>query len=89
MTTPPSDSELDRIMEAAWALRPSQRAAFEQQCLTELQKLPSDTRGPGTLHRTIATVQRTFLKSGRIAIGPSPGNHSKYDRPSALRAKNK
>jgi hypothetical protein len=40
-----TDAELDRIMEAAWVLHPSQRAAFEQQVLAELQRLPPDTRG--------------------------------------------
>jgi hypothetical protein len=89
MPQPLTDAELDAIMSAAWPLSPSQRAAFEQQVTTELQRLPSDTRGPGTLHRTIATVQRAFLKSGKIAIGHSPGNHSKYEKPSALRDKGK
>lgn len=57
-------------MEAAWALHPAQRAAFEQAVIAELQKLPAETRGPGTLHRVIATCQRTYLGSGAIAVGP-------------------
>jgi hypothetical protein len=52
------DAELDAILTAAWALHPSQRAAFEQAVLAELQRLPPDTRGPGTLHRIIAACQR-------------------------------
>jgi hypothetical protein len=47
------------------------RDAFEQQVISELLML----RGPGSL--TIATVQRAFLKSGPICIGP--GNLSHYD----------
>jgi hypothetical protein len=46
--------------------------------ITEWQRLPVDARGPGTPHRTIAMVQRDFLKSRPIAVGPSPGNLSKY-----------
>jgi hypothetical protein len=33
MTQPLTDAELDRILEAAWALHPSQRGAFEQQVI--------------------------------------------------------
>jgi hypothetical protein len=63
-------------------LHPTQRAAFEQQVITELQKVPSDMRGPGSLHRTIATVQRAFIGT---AIGGT-GNLAKYGR-AGLRAK--
>ena len=84
MTQPLTDVELDRIMEAAWGLHPSQRAAFEEQVITELQKLAPDVRGPGTLHRIIAAAQRSFL---RAAVGP--GNLSHYDKPSVLRGKGK
>ena len=86
MTQPLTDAELDRILEAAWALHPAQRAAFEQAVITELQKLPPETRGPGTLHRVIATCQRTYLGSGAIAVGP--GNLSAYGK-AALRDKGK
>ena len=83
---PLTDAEFDAIMTAAWVLHPSQRAAFEQQCISELLRLPPDARGPGSLHRTIATVQRAFLKSGPIAVGT--GNLSQYGK-AALRAKGK
>ena len=83
-----TDDELDAIMSAAWPLHPAQRAAFEQTVITEWQRLPVDARGPGTLHRTIAMVQHDFLKSRPIAVGPSPGNLSKYGK-AALRAKGK
>jgi hypothetical protein len=69
MTQPLTDAEIDRIMEAAWALHPSQRGAFEQTVITELQRLPPAARGPGTLHRIIAPAQRTFLHGGPIAVG--------------------
>jgi hypothetical protein len=55
------------------AASPAARDAFEQQVISELLML----RGPGSLHGTIATVQRAFLKSGLICIGP--GNLSHYD----------
>jgi hypothetical protein len=61
-------------------LHPTQRAAFEQLVISELQKLPTDVRGPGTLHRIIAEAQRTYLRIGPIAIGP---NYSKYGRAQA------
>ena len=86
MTQPLTDAELDRILEAAWALHPAQRAAFERAVIAELQKLPPETRGPGTLHRVIATCQRTYLGSGEIAVGP--GNLSAYGK-AALRDKGK
>ena len=69
MTQPLTDAEIDRIMEAAWALHPSQRGAFEQTVITELQRLPPAARGPGTLHRIIAPAQRTFLRSSPTAVG--------------------
>ena len=87
MTQPLTDAELDRILEAAWALHPSQRGAFEQQVIMELQRLPPDTRGPGSLHRVIAACQRNYIGSSAIAVGA--GNQSHYDRPSALRDKGK
>ena len=62
------DAELDAILTAAWALHPSQRAAFEQAVLAELQRLPPDTRGPGTLHRIIAACQRKARPSAAPAI---------------------
>jgi hypothetical protein len=65
MTQPLTDAEIDRIMEAAWALHPSQRGAFEQTVITELQRLPPAARGPGTLHRIIAPAQRIYLRSSR------------------------
>jgi len=75
---------------ASWqnrhAAHPAQRAAFEQAVIAELQKLPPETRGPGTLHRVIATCQRTYLGSGTIAVGP--GNLSAYGK-AALRDKGK
>jgi hypothetical protein len=37
------------------------------------------------LDRTIATVQRVFLRAGPIAIGPSPGNFARYGK-AALRS---
>jgi hypothetical protein len=66
-------------MEAAWGLHPSQRAAFEQQVITELQKLAPDVRGPDSLHRIIAAAQRSYLGSRAIISG----NLSHYDRPRA------
>ena len=84
MTQSLTDAELDRIMEAAWGLHPSQRAAFEQQVITELQKLAPDVRGPGSLHRIIAACQRTHLGSRATA-----GNSSHYDKPTVLRDKGK
>jgi hypothetical protein len=42
MTQPLTDAELDRILEAAWALHPAQRAAFERAVIAELQKLPPE-----------------------------------------------
>jgi hypothetical protein len=44
MTQPLTDAEIDHIMEAAWALHPSQRGAFEQTVITELQRLPPAAR---------------------------------------------
>jgi hypothetical protein len=66
-------------------LAPTQHAGFEQMVISELQKLPTETRGPGTLHRIIAEAQRTYLRLGPIAIGPI----SKYGPPQAVRAKGK
>jgi hypothetical protein len=86
MTPPLTAAELDAITAAAWPLLPGVRADFEQQVITEWQRLPPDKRGPGTLHRTIAMAQRAFLKSGPIAV--STGNVSRYGR-AALRAKGK
>ena len=68
-------------------LHPTQRAAFEQQVISELQRLPLDARGPGVLHRIIAAAQRTYLVSGAIAVGT--GNLSHYDKRSLLRDKGK
>src|SRR5262249_49848254 len=71
MTQPLTDEELDSIMTAALALRPRQRAAFEQQCISELLRLPPATRGPGSLHRVIAACQRSYIGCGAIAVGPA------------------
>jgi hypothetical protein len=38
MTQPLTDAERDRIMEAAWALHPSQRAEFESKVAAELAR---------------------------------------------------
>jgi hypothetical protein len=86
MTQPLTDEELDSIMTAALALHLSQRAAFEQQCISELLHLPPATRGPGSLHRVIAACQRNYIGSGAIAVGT--GNLSRYGK-AALRAKGK
>jgi hypothetical protein len=49
--------------------------------ITELEKLPTDVRGPGTLHRIIAEAQRTYLRLEPIAVGPAIGG--KYGRAQA------
>jgi hypothetical protein len=54
--------------------------------IAELRKLPPDVRGPGTLHRIIVEAQRTYLRLGPIAVGPSL---SKYGRAQPVRAKGK
>jgi hypothetical protein len=87
MTLALNQTELDAITFAAAALAPGQRVAFEQMVTAELSlSCRKQGRGPGSLHRIITACQKTFLRVGEIAVGPS---HAKYGRSHANRAKAK
>jgi hypothetical protein len=55
----------------------------------ELALVPPASRGEGSLHRIITACQKTFLRVGEIAVGPSHALGGKYGRPHPLRAKAK
>ena len=44
-----------------------------------LASLPCAAMGPGALHRIIAVCQQAILKTGVIAVGPSPKRGGKRD----------
>jgi hypothetical protein len=66
-----TQTERSAISFAAASLAPGQRVAFEETVRSEISRLPPMCRGEGSLHRTIAACQRTFLRVNELAVGPA------------------
>jgi hypothetical protein len=62
-----TDSELDAVMAAARPLAPCDRDAFLQHIAQVLTTMPM--RGPGSVHRAIAELQRRYFVDPDLRVG--------------------
>ena len=63
------DHQLAAIYDACRPLTPAQRSDFLLALSDELNRMPVDTIGPGTVHRLIVDVQRAFWTAPDLARG--------------------
>ena len=69
-----TDAELDIVLAAARPLAPSDRDAFLQLVAVELRNAGSEL-GPSAVYRICAELQRRFVHSPDLDLGP---RQSKY-----------
>jgi len=55
-----SDSQLADLIDACRPLSPSARVAFLEAVAAELNRLPADQPGPGSIHRVVAALVPSY-----------------------------